>query len=58
MFALASTKGLISLVAVLGSLYPLTTITLARLVLGERPNPVARIGVAAALAGVILIGVG
>ena len=58
MFALASTKGLISLVAVLGSLYPLTTIGLARVVLGERPNPVARIGVAAALAGVILIGVG
>lgn len=58
MFAVASTKGLISLVAVLGALYPLTTITLARLVLGERPDRVAQIGVAAALAGVVLIAAG
>jgi drug/metabolite transporter (DMT)-like permease len=58
MFAVASTKGLISLVAVVGSLYPLTTIALARAVLGERPNRVARLGVAAALGGVILIAAG
>jgi drug/metabolite transporter (DMT)-like permease len=58
MFAVASTKGLISLVAVLGSLYPITTITLARVVLGERPRRLAQIGVAAALAGVVLIAAG
>jgi drug/metabolite transporter (DMT)-like permease len=58
MFAVASTKGLISLVAVLGSLYPITTITLARVVLGERPRRVAQVGVVAALAGVVLIAAG
>jgi drug/metabolite transporter (DMT)-like permease len=58
MFAVASTKGLISLVAVVGSLYPLTTITLARVVLGERPHRVAQLGVAAALVGVVLIAAG
>jgi drug/metabolite transporter (DMT)-like permease len=58
MFAVASTKGLISLVAVLGSLYPLTTIALARIVLGEKPHRVAQVGVAAALAGVVLISAG
>jgi drug/metabolite transporter (DMT)-like permease len=58
MFAVAATKGLISLVAVLGSLYPLTTIALARVVLGERPHRLAQIGVAAALAGVVLIAAG
>jgi drug/metabolite transporter (DMT)-like permease len=58
MFAFASTKGLISLVAVLGSLYPITTITLARVVLGERPHRIAQVGIAAALAGVVLIAAG
>jgi drug/metabolite transporter (DMT)-like permease len=42
MFALAATKGLVSLVSVLGSLYPLTTVSLAAVVLGERPHHVAR----------------
>ena len=58
MFAVASTKGLISLVAVLGSLYPITTIVLARVVLGERPHRLAQVGVAAALCGVVLISLG
>jgi drug/metabolite transporter (DMT)-like permease len=58
LFAVASTKGLVSLVAVLGSLYPLTTVALARAVLGERPHRVAQVGVAAALAGVVLIAAG
>jgi drug/metabolite transporter (DMT)-like permease len=58
MFAAASTRGLISLVAVLGSLYPLTTVALARVVLGERAPPIAQVGVVAALAGVALIAVG
>ena len=58
MFAVASTKGLISLVAVLGSLYPITTIVLARVVLGESPHRLAKVGVAAALGGVVLISLG
>jgi drug/metabolite transporter (DMT)-like permease len=58
MFAIASTKGLVSLVSVLGSLYPLTTVALAAAVLGERPHRVAQAGVVLALAGVALIAAG
>lgn len=57
-FAVATTKGLIGVVAVLSSLYPIVTIGLARLVLGERLHPVQAAGVAAALAGVGLIAAG
>jgi drug/metabolite transporter (DMT)-like permease len=58
MFALASTKGLVSLVSVLGSLYPITTVALAATVLRERPHRIAQFGVAAALLGVALIAAG
>ncbi len=58
LFAIAATEGLVSLVSVLGSLYPLTTVALAAVVLRERPHRMARIGVALALGGVVLIGVG
>jgi len=58
LFALASTKGLLSVVGVCGSLYPVTTIVLARLVLGERVRRVQEVGIAAALAGVTLIAAG
>ena len=58
MFAVASTKGLVSLVSVLGSLYPLTTVALAAVVLGERPHRIAQVGVVLALAGVALIAAG
>ena len=58
LFAVASTEGLVSLVSVLGSLYPLTTVALAAVVLGERPHRVAQIGVAMALGGVVLIAAG
>jgi drug/metabolite transporter (DMT)-like permease len=58
MFALAATKGLVSLVSVLGSLYPLTTVLLAAVVLRERPHQVARIGVVGAIVGVVLIAAG
>ena len=57
-FALASTKGLVSLVSVLGSLYPLTTVSLAAIVLRERPHRVAQVGVVGALVGVALIAAG
>jgi drug/metabolite transporter (DMT)-like permease len=58
MFAVASTEGLVSLVSVLGSLYPLTTVGLAAVVLGERPHRIAQAGVVLALAGVALIAAG
>ncbi len=58
MFALASTVGLVSVVAVLASLYPVTTIILARFVLGERVRAVQRAGAGGALAGVVLITAG
>ena len=58
MFALATRGGLVSLVAVLGSLYPVVTVLLARAVHGERMRPVQNTGVAAALAGVVMIAAG
>jgi drug/metabolite transporter (DMT)-like permease len=58
LFGLASTMGLVSVVSVLGSLYPVTTIVLARLVLGERLQTTQRTGAAGALAGVALISAG
>lgn len=58
LFAVAATEGLVSLVSVLGSLYPLTTVALAAVVLGERPHRLAQVGVATALCGVVLIAAG
>jgi drug/metabolite transporter (DMT)-like permease len=55
LYALANTKGALSIVAVVGSLYPVATVVLARVVLGERIRLVQRVGVAAALAGVAMI---
>jgi drug/metabolite transporter (DMT)-like permease len=55
LFAIASTKGLLPVVAVGGSMYPAFTIALAHLVLGERLASAQRLGVALALAGVVLI---
>jgi drug/metabolite transporter (DMT)-like permease len=55
LFAVASTRGLLAVVAVGGSMYPAFTIALAHLVLGERLRLSQRLGVAAALAGVGLI---
>jgi drug/metabolite transporter (DMT)-like permease len=55
LFATATTKGLLSLVSVLASLYPVVTILLARFVLGERVRRSQQLGAAAALAGVGMI---
>lgn len=57
-FGVASTLGLISVTAVLGSLYPVVTVLLARVVLHERLRPVQQAGVLAALGGVVLISAG
>ncbi len=55
MFAIALTLGMAAIVSVLGSLYPLATVVLARAVLGERVSGSQRTGVAAALAGIGLV---
>jgi drug/metabolite transporter (DMT)-like permease len=55
-YALAASAGLVSLVAVLASLYPAVTALLARRLLSERLSGVQRGGVAAVLAGAALIG--
>jgi drug/metabolite transporter (DMT)-like permease len=58
LFAIATNHGLLSLVAVAGSLYSAVTVLLARFVLRERLAPSQRAGVVVALAGVGLIAVG
>jgi drug/metabolite transporter (DMT)-like permease len=55
LFALASGHGLLSLVSVLGSLYPIVTVILAHVLLGERLTRLQQAGVVAALAGVAAI---
>ena len=54
-FALASTRGMDSVVAVLGALYPVVTVLLGLVVLKERLAPVQRVGVVVALGGVALL---
>ena len=54
-FALAASSGLLSLVAVLGGLFPVVTVALAYFLLHERLQRHQRIGVALALAGIPLI---
>ena len=58
MLAVALTKGLVGLVAVLSSLYPVVTVLLARAVLGERVAAAQRVGIVLALGGVALIAAG
>jgi drug/metabolite transporter (DMT)-like permease len=57
LFAVSSGHGLVSLTAVLASLYPIVTVVLAALVLHERIDRSQRAGVALTLAGVALIAV-
>jgi drug/metabolite transporter (DMT)-like permease len=54
-FGAAARRGLLSVVAVLGSLYPVATVLLARWVHAERLSAVQRWGVLATLGGVVLI---
>jgi drug/metabolite transporter (DMT)-like permease len=58
LYAWGTTEGLLSVVAVLGSLYPVATVLLARGLLGERIRRVQEAGVVTALAGVVLIAAG
>jgi len=55
LLAAATTQGALSIVSVLAATFPVTTILLARLVLGERLGAVQRVGAVVALAGVALI---
>jgi drug/metabolite transporter (DMT)-like permease len=57
-FVLASGEGELALVIVLASLYPVGTAILARVFLHERLSPLRMLGVAMAIVGVILIGLG
>ena len=52
MFAFASSRGLVSVASVLGSLYPVATLAWARLLLGERLRRVQVAGVVGAVAGI------
>ncbi len=56
--AASSSHGLLSVVSVLGSLYPVVTVLLARFVLGERVQRTQDVGVLVTLAGVVLISAG
>jgi len=55
LFALASQHGLLAVVSVLGSLFPVVTVVLAHLVLRERISGVQRVGVVVALTGVAIV---
>ena len=57
-FAAASAKGLVSVVSVLASLYPVATVLLARAVLHERVHRSQELGIVLALAGIVLISAG
>ena len=58
LFALASTRGLLSVVSVLTSLYPAVTVALAAVLLRERVSRGQLAGAGAVLAGAALIGAG
>jgi len=58
LFALATEQGLLSVVSVVGSLYPAVTVVLARIVLAERVARSQELGVVLTLAGVVAISAG
>jgi drug/metabolite transporter (DMT)-like permease len=55
LIGVANTKGALSTVAVLGSMYPVATVLLAAALLHERLRPPQRVGVVLALAGVAAV---
>jgi drug/metabolite transporter (DMT)-like permease len=58
LYAASASHGLVSVTSVLASLYPVVTVVLARVVLGERVDRVQDFGIVAVLAGVLLISTG
>ena len=57
-YALATTRGMLGLVAVVGALYPAVTVLLSMLILRERPQPEQLMGVILAVGGVTFISAG
>jgi len=55
LYLIAVREGPLGLVATLASLYPASTVLLARVVLGERLRPVQSIGLACAAAAIVMI---
>jgi drug/metabolite transporter (DMT)-like permease len=58
LFVLATSRGLLSVVGVLGSLYPVVTVILARIVLDERLSRGQARGVLITLMGVVALAAG
>jgi drug/metabolite transporter (DMT)-like permease len=58
LYGTASRHGLVSVTAVLASVYPAVTVVLARVIDGERTRRVQDIGVGLALLGIVLMAVG
>jgi drug/metabolite transporter (DMT)-like permease len=58
LFVLATARGYLSIVSVLGSLYPIVTVLAAYALLGERIGALQQVGVALALAGVAVVAAG
>lgn len=56
-YTVAADHGQLSIVSVLGALFPVFTVSLAAIVLAERLSRSQAVGVAAALAGIVLIAV-
>ena len=57
-YVLALQVGLLSVVSVLGSLYPAATVLLARFVLAERLRPMQKVGMVTAIAAAALLALG
>jgi drug/metabolite transporter (DMT)-like permease len=58
LYGYASRHGLVSVTAVLASLYPAVTVVLARVLAGERMRRIQDIGVGLAMCGVVLLAAG
>lgn len=58
LFAAASERGLVSVVSVLASLYPVVTVLLARARLRERVHRSQEVGILLALAGIVFVSAG
>ncbi len=57
LFLLAIREGLLSVVSVLSALYPVSTVVLARIVLGERYAALQRVGILLAVPATILMAI-
>jgi drug/metabolite transporter (DMT)-like permease len=58
LYGVASRHGLVSITAVLASLYPAVTVVLARVTEGEKTRRIQDVGVGLALGGIVLLAIG